>query len=136
MSFSSPLKPPASRRQNHDGLDGSCLRCVLCCNVDLIERVPAYQPVERQAALPVQFDEPWNESSRVAVTLIRADQANASTQQVRYVDGELRTQRRRADDNACSGGSERRYRLIENSQPAAGLDYVRCAQAAGQFEQR
>src|SRR5207302_8513683 len=100
MSLS--LKPPASRGQNHDGLDGSCLRCVLCCNVDLTECVSANESVEWQPALPVQFDEPWNELSRVAVALIRADEANASTYQVWYVDADLRAQRGRADDNACS----------------------------------
>jgi hypothetical protein len=45
----------------------------------LIERVSANESVEWQTALPVQFDEPWNELSRVAVALIRPDQANAST---------------------------------------------------------
>src|SRR6266851_4827006 len=82
-SFDSPavtfLKPPASRGQNQHGLDGPCLSRVLCCSVDLIERVSANEFVERQAALPVQRDEPWNELSRVAVALICPNQANAST---------------------------------------------------------
>jgi hypothetical protein len=51
----------------------------LCRSVDLIERVSANEFVERQPALPVQLDEPWNELARVAVALIRPDQANAST---------------------------------------------------------
>src|SRR5205807_2621624 len=41
----------------------------------------------------------------------------------------------RADDNACSGGTQRGYGLIENCQPTAGLDHVLCAEAPGQFEQ-
>src|SRR5437868_2772139 len=73
------FRPPVSSGQNHHGLDGSCLCCILCCSVDLIERVSANESVERQPALPVQFDEPWNELSRVAVALIRPDQANAAT---------------------------------------------------------
>src|SRR4030081_537485 len=81
-SFDRPdvtLKPPVSSGQNHHGLDGSCLCRVLCCNVDLIERVSAGESVERQAALPVQLDELWNKLSRVAVALICPNQANAST---------------------------------------------------------
>ena len=58
---------------------GAVLCCVLCRSVDLIERVSANEFVERQPALPVQLDEPWNELSRVAVALIRPDQANAAT---------------------------------------------------------
>src|SRR5258708_36170819 len=84
------FKPPVLCGQNHHGLDGSCLCRVLCCNVDLIERVSADESVERQPALLVQLDEPWNELSRVAVALIRPDQANAATQQVWYVGGDLR----------------------------------------------
>src|ERR1700704_3449466 len=82
-SFDSPdvtfLRPPASRGQDHHGLDGSCLCCVSCRSVDLIECVSTNESVERQPALPVQLDEPWNELSRVAVALIRPDQANAAT---------------------------------------------------------
>src|SRR6266446_3810456 len=116
----SGVRHRASCGQDHDGLDGSCLCCVLCCSVDLIESVGTNESVERQPALPVQFDELWNELSRVAVALIGPDQANASTQQVWYVDGDLRAERGRADDDACSGGSQRGDRLIEHSQPAAG----------------
>jgi hypothetical protein len=45
----------------------------------LIECVSANESVEWQPALSVQVNEPWNELSRVAVALIRPDQANAST---------------------------------------------------------
>src|SRR2546428_10847788 len=130
------LKPPASRGQDHHGLDGSSLCCVLCCSVDVIECVSANESVEWQASLAVQFDEPWNELSRGAFALIRPEQANAPTQKVWDVDGDLRAQRGRADDNACSGGTQRGHGLIEHSQPAAGLDHVLCAETPGQFEQR
>src|SRR5712691_12668751 len=96
----------SSRGQCHHRLDGPCFRCVLCCHVDLIESVGTNESVEGQTAWPAQFDEPWNELSGVAVSLVGADQANASTEQVRHVDGDLRSQRRSADDDACSGGSK------------------------------
>src|SRR5713101_57912 len=126
----------SSRGQRHHGLDGSCFRCVLCCHVDLIESVGTNESVEGQTALPAQFDEPWNELPGVAVSLVGAGQANAPAEQVRHVDGDLRSQRRSADDDACSGGSQRGDRLTENGQPAAGLDRVLCAEASGQSEQR
>src|SRR5260370_30873312 len=80
----------SSRGQRHHGLDGSCFRCVLCCRVDLIESVGTNESVEGQTALPAQFDDPWNEPPGVAVSLVRADQANAPAAHVRYVDGDLR----------------------------------------------
>src|SRR5438270_13645901 len=68
MSLSFRNLQPQSRGQNHDGLDSSCLRRVLRCSVDLIERVSTNESVEWQTALPVQVDEPWNELSRVAAS--------------------------------------------------------------------
>src|SRR2546430_9174298 len=80
----------ASRGKRHHGLDVSCFRRVLCCNIDLIQGVRTNEPVEGQTASPAQFDEPWNELPGVAVPLVGAGQANAPAEQVRHVDGDLR----------------------------------------------
>src|SRR2546428_14160796 len=73
-SFDSPAvifpKPPASRGQNHDGLDGACLCCVLCSSDDLIERILADEAIERDPALFVLVEEAWKEVSRVACALL------------------------------------------------------------------
>src|SRR5437588_9909248 len=94
IGYSGFRHPAASRGQRHHGLDGSCFGCVLCCHVDLIESVGTNESVEGQTALPAQFDEPRNELPGVAVSLVGADQANAAAEQVRHVDGDLRSQRR------------------------------------------
>ena len=89
MSSSFLFAPPASPGQDQHRLDRASLCCILCCSIDLIERVSVNESVERQAALPVQLDEPWNELSRVAVALTRSDQANASTGSSTFAWGQL-----------------------------------------------
>src|SRR2546421_7212716 len=126
--------PTPSGGQDHDGLDTSSFYRVLCCNVNLIESVGTNESVEGQTALPVQPDEVRNELSGVAVSLIGTEEADTPTEQVRHVHGDLRAQRRRADHDTSSCGSQRGNRLIENRQPAAGLDRVLYAYASGQFE--